>query len=502
VSADFAKSTLFSAMATIATIGGGFLTTVIVARLLGPEAVGILAYAAFVVTLAIAFLDMGVPGTLMRFLPELEAERRDDDARALVRALFIPYALVSAIAAAALFLLLDPQSFGLPPTDDHAPVLIALIAGSVLAQSLANFYYGTLKGRWRFLFLATIAAGSALIQLVVAAIGSLLFGLVGALAAPLAGFLIGGILSLRSIRARAPVEPDLRARATTFAWRTWGTYFLTTVAWSRMEIYFLKLGWGDHAAGLFAAGLNLANLSLQLPMLLTGALIPFLVLKSKSDGHEGFARSYSVAVRYFAMLVLPACLGAAAITPTLLPLIFGSAFADSVVPAMILIAGCSSMAFITIVQHYAFAAEKTKVVLRLAALGALLSILSGLTLTQAYGTLGAAIGRVAAQAVVAVGALAYAGSVGWQTPYRIIARILAASLVCAAIAGGIAHTIPNVTGVAAAILAAILAYAVLIKYLRIIPDEEYRLIDTLASAPGLPSFLRSSFAYTAAWLRT
>ncbi len=396
--------------------------------------------------------------------------------------------------------LLDPASLGTAGDAADARILVWLVAAAVLSQSLANYYYGILRGQLRFQLLAKVTLISALAQLATAWVGSLLFGLAGALAAPVAGFIIGGVLAFRSLAFRRGLRRDLVTRSVNFAWSTWGGYFLTTVAWSRMEIFFLKQSWGDHAAGQFAAGLNLANLALQMPLLLTGAMIPFLVLKSKSDSHAQFAQSYADATRYFAMLVFPACFGAAAIAPALLPVIFGPSFAEAVLPAMILIAGSSMMTFITIVQRYAFAVERTRAVLWLSGLGAVLAVLSGVTLVPAFGTIGAAIGRAGAQAIVAAAMIAYAHHLGWRTPYAALGSIVGASLISAGVAAVIVRALPDLVGIAAAILAAVAIYVFLIRQFRIVSDDDHRMVERLVSAPSMPPRMRSTFALTAAWL--
>lgn len=500
MSKELAKSTVLNAVASIAIIVGGFFTTVIVARLLGPAAVGVVAYAAFIITLSIAILDIGIPGALMRFLPELEADGQDRQAGALMRFYFVPYLIASALYAAGLILLLDPASFSADGAYS-GKLLVWLIAGAVLTQSLASFYYGALRGRMQFLSFAKFTLISALLQLATAWVGSRLFGISGAMAAPITGFLLAAIVAFRSLAYPGAVGRALNLRVANFAWRTWGSFVLTTLAWSRMEIYFLKHSWGDHAAGLFAAGLNLANLALQLPLLLTGALLPFLVLKSKAQSTEEFAQSYSTTLRYFAMLVFPACLGAAAITPALLPVIFGPSFTDAITPTIVLITGCITMTFITIVEKFTLAVEKTGILLWFAALGATLSIISGLTLTPLYGTLGAAVGRATAQAIVAAAMLIYAHRQGWRTPYAALAGIFMASLAAAAAAAAIVRVAPNVTGIATAVASAILIYICLCKYLHLLSGDDLRLVDRAADMANLPPILRSSFALTATWLR-
>jgi O-antigen/teichoic acid export membrane protein len=460
--ASLARSTVFNGIGSAAMLASGFLTTVVAGRILGPEAVGVLALAAFVVSVAIAVLDLGLPGAMSRYLPELDAQGRTAEAENFARRMLLPYAGLTLFASVGLYFLL--LRIGLPLAE-KAPALAttaSLIAVTTFLQSLGAYHYGVLKGRQRFDRFSKVALLSAAAQIGAAIVGSLLFGVAGALAAPLIGFCLPALLCFRTIfDRRLKIESGLLRRTLAFAGSTWLIYILTTIAWSRTEVYFLSNAWGNHAAGLFASGLNLANLAVQAPLFLTGALVPYLVTKRLSSP-AAMAEAYAQALRYFALLVFPATFGAAAITPSLLPTLYGPSFADAVPSASLLIGGAASMAVITITQQFAFASERTGAVLWLSTLAAALSILSGLTLTSAYGLEGAALGRVAIQVFVAMAMLLLARRWGWRSPLIDLARIALVSAGVATVAGLVAHAIPGVVGLLLAIAVAIAIYVVLI----------------------------------------
>ena len=81
---SLAQNSVISGFAAIATNLAGFLSTVIVARLVGVEGTGVVSFAAAVATITIAVFDLGIQTALTRFVPEVEATGGDEQVRALV----------------------------------------------------------------------------------------------------------------------------------------------------------------------------------------------------------------------------------------------------------------------------------------------------------------------------------------------------------------------------------------------------------------------------------
>src|SRR4051812_27196884 len=67
----FARNTLFSTIAGLCYSIGAFLTSIIVARVLGGEGAGVVGLAIWILTLTVAVSDIGIYSSLTRFLPEL-----------------------------------------------------------------------------------------------------------------------------------------------------------------------------------------------------------------------------------------------------------------------------------------------------------------------------------------------------------------------------------------------------------------------------------------------
>lgn len=71
MSGGLARQSAANALATGSILISGALSTIIVARLLGPADLGVVTYAAWVVSITLMVADLGIPGSLARYLPEL-----------------------------------------------------------------------------------------------------------------------------------------------------------------------------------------------------------------------------------------------------------------------------------------------------------------------------------------------------------------------------------------------------------------------------------------------
>ena len=162
---SLAHNSVISGLAAIATNMAGFLSTVIVARLVGVEGTGVVSFSAAIATITIAVFDLGIQTTLTRFVPELEATGDDDQMRALV------WHLLRIFVAANLVLFLsllgigiycyvtDPSTLSWVTAENFRgnPLFWAMTAAFCLVQALAFFETAYLKGRQRFRELTLIS---------------------------------------------------------------------------------------------------------------------------------------------------------------------------------------------------------------------------------------------------------------------------------------------------------------------------------------------------------
>lgn len=491
---SIARNSAFNVVAGLSTTIGGFVSTILVARLLGVEGTGIVAFATWIVTIVIVSGDLGIPGAMARYLPELRSHADEGTVSSLVKFLlrrflavlttiFICFAGYAAFVAFA-----EPGIVAINGDNyRHVWTFWAIVGLACATQGLASFTNGYLKGTESFGLLARIAMISAVMQILTTLAGIWLLGVAGAMLAAVLGFIIPAALVVLAARRHGPpIEPALKQRVSRFAWEAWGGYVVMAFAWSRMEIYFLERSWGSEAAGIFSVSLTLTNLATQAPILLTAALLPFLSRNSGTDNLHRAREGYAVGARLMAFIVFPACFGVAAIAPKLLPALFGEDFSPAVPTTMVLLAAAAFSATANVATIYLMAMEKPRVVFATGGLGAILAITVGLVAVPVYGPMAAAIGRAAIQILVVIVMVWYVQRrLNCPAPYASLAKLFLAAAGCGGVAYVIVRWLDGPWDLPAAVISGALAYAVLIRLLRPLPDGDIeRLVTSLKILPG------------------
>ncbi|RAI41379.1 lipopolysaccharide biosynthesis protein [Rhodoplanes roseus] len=489
------RNTMASATAGLSVMLGGFLSTVLVARMLGVEAAGIVAFATWVVTVSIVVADLGTPGTLSRYLPELLARGDQAEAAGVTRHLFRwPGIIVSLLflgfGAYAIVIAASGGTAESGSSHIRTDSLFWILVGlACVFQTAANYVNGYLRGSQGFGRMARLAVLSAVLQVVATALGGWLFGANGALAGAIAVGFLPSLLLPGILSRRGSLSPELRRRVDRFTFETWLGYVGTAFAWSRMEIFFLERSWGTESVALFSVSLTLANLATQGPLLLTGGLLPYLSEQSGVNAGEKIRDAYAIGTRLIAFLVLPACFGAAAIAPVLVPAIYGGAFAGAVPSAVLLVAGAGFSAASSVGVTYLLAMERTRFVFLTGGVSAILVLLVGFTVVPTFGLLGAAVARVSIQTAVVLARVWYIHrSLKTPTPYSSLARILLAATACALAAWSCTRLLDGVAALAVAIPVGALVYGVAVRIVHALPRSDYERLNKALVV--LPSAIR------------
>lgn len=481
----FAQNTVNAAIAGASVAAGNFLALVVVARALGAEGAGTVALAIWIAGLAVTLGDLGLPMTLARFMPDLSARGADRAARAFPAAFFAPVLATTALGAvfcATLYLLHDRLGGArLMPFRDQPSVVWVGVGVLFAVQAIGNYGAAALRGAQRFDLAARLAVASFLIQIAGVAVGGTMFGPVGALIGYGAAALLPALYALARIRPQRAVrpgdagalDPDLRRRAWSFAAASWGVGLIAAIVWSRTELVFLEMFRGAREAGLYSAANTLALAATQGPLLMTGGMLAHFAEQWARGDRAKLQESFAASVRFTAFLLFPACLGMAAIAPTLVPALFGPAFAEAATPTALLVSAQAFGAVSTVSSALLFAIERNRVLVRFGVIAALTLILCGLLLVPAYGVLGAVGSRVAIQlALVAATFLYLSRSIGFWSPWGSLARMTVAALGCAVVARGVTLVAPGGVGLALAIVAGAAAYVALTRLLRPFPPAD------------------------------
>jgi O-antigen/teichoic acid export membrane protein len=185
-------------------------------------------------------------------------------------------------------------------------------------------------------------------------------------------------------------------------------------------------------------------------------------------------------------LVFPTCLGAAAIMPRLLPLIYGPSFADAVPAASILVCTAGLVAAGTMISNLLLAFERNSFVLWNGIIGAIVATIFGVTLVPAFGILGAAYGRAIMQFALSCSGIWYVVNVlRMRIPFDGLTRLLAAALLCAIVARVCILSIAGSGALPVAILAGSVCYVLAVRKLKPFPARDVERLQGWMR--GLPS---------------
>lgn len=483
--AQFTRNSCFGAIAGVAAALGAFLSSIIIAHLLDVAQTGAVAFVQWLIMIVAAVTDLGAAAAIARFLPELAGRdlRRDGEelAAVLVR---VPAAgglacLLGFGACAGWLLLVEAAS---PET----AIRWLLIGFSCALQTLSASAAGYLRGIQRFDRAALLTIFSACVQIAGISIGSLMFGVNGAISGYCLGTLPAAAFTITLLRWSARVPAGYGRRVIRYAFYACAGGLLAGFVWSRLELVFLQRFWGDEAVGLFAVALSLANLAAQGPMLLTAGLLPYFVENFGGRNFGAIQATYAAGTRALASLVLPMCCGMAAIMPVLLPLLYGPSFAPAVPAATVIVvsAGLGSIGYVGV--HLLHGLERTDFLFFSGGLGAVLSVVVGLTLVPQFGVLGAAWGRLAVQAtLVGAGFWFIARRAGCPPPWRELAKLTLSSLICAAAAKACLDTVTGLAALPVAVAAGAIGYVTALRLFKALsPSDLTRLRDLNGRLPA------------------
>jgi len=483
----FARNTALGFVSGVAVALTGFIGNAIAARLLGPDGMGVVAYAVWCVTVATTIAGLGFGLVLQRYIPNLRAEGKHDEAEGLI-GMTARISMVASVVGSVLllgWLYLPGRSAIETPSEASQMVVIGLVLAWFLCWRMADIYLNYLKGEQRFSEFASVSTVSALIKLIVMGFGAWLFGVAGALAAYVGSYLVPAFRSWPLLRKKGGVSHGLRRQIVSFALGSWSTGVIGGLVFGRTEIVFLEHYADISAVGIFAAAATLTDTAMQLTPLLLSALLPYFSQQHGLGANEYMRRLYRTISSLIALIAVPLCVGMAAIAPVLVPLLFGSEFHHAVpVASVLLITGAVTSLGVTTV-YLIYSTGKVGFLLISNALGLAATIALGFLVIPHFGLMGAAWSRALVQvSMVALEAWYVTRRLGFAPPYRALGMISLAAFLQGAVAYVLITRLGGLLSLAIAVPTAVLVYFVALRVLCVLPMVDPGLIDKLiAHAP-------------------
>ena len=373
--ANFAGSVGKLTAANIVALVCACITGPITARVLGVNGRGELAAILAVLTIAPWLLDVGLAQWVAR-----ERARGADRERLLGAALPVAlgasmFAVMSAIPLSHLI------GAGRPIVVTFLQIGLFAMPLAVALQTLSGLVLG--EARWN-LYAATRLVGSVLpvLVIVVLAVAGALT-VVAAATAYLLANLLGSMLLLRTLRGvrRLSVSMHGSARAASFGAKCWLSQVAGT-ANNRLDQVLMAALVPSRELGLYAVAVTIASISYGLIQAVSAVLFPRVA--------EGDPDLAARACRVTSLVVAMAALLLAAITPFMLPFVFGTEFAEAVPMVLLLLAASVPLAAAVVLSAALVAVDEPGATMRAEFAGLIATIPLLVLLLPSFGGRGAA----------------------------------------------------------------------------------------------------------------
>jgi O-antigen/teichoic acid export membrane protein len=456
------------------------------ARFLGPSGLGRQSFIAFVVATSLNLFTVGVPVALMRTVGEAVGAGRDAEAQGLVR---WAWRIGVGCAAVAGGILLGVAVAGAQPQ-----AAWYLAAATAAVGVVTSFPGNALMGlqRWRGMSLAIITANvlSAATTILVLALGGGITGMVAVqLGAAVYIFVGVTLLARRHVAALAPRAADpgaLRRSTIRYAGVAFAGSLVTLIVFRRSEFFFLEHYANDRRLALYSVSFSAVTTLVLVPQALATAVSPAFATLFGAGEHARIRSGYGRSLRLLLLAGLPVTAGALALGPRTLHLVFGSGFAGTRIPLLILLAPLPVIPLMNASYSLIVGLGKTRFPLLVGTGSAALNVALDFALIPRHAEIGAAIANSCAQGATAAVTLAYgmklAGGVRWEA--TALLRAAVASAGAGAVAWGVLDVVGGAPGVAAGLLAGLAAFAALAVALRVLSADDARWLAESFGGPA------------------
>ncbi len=501
------RNTLFSSVGIYTEYFLGMLTSIIIARHLGPADFGAYSLVIWLVATGVAITNSGVASAVIRFIAELRGAGRESQIRSLlawawrVQAGFLAVVL---LGGTALFLV---QGQRLMPGFNHGILLaILLLTTALRASYMLNV--GIAKGFENF-------RATAVIAVIVAPLNLLLILVAWWLDGPMEWFLgtftissfVFWWISRRQVASLLPppqpreaLDGDTRRRLRSYTALVAVTVAVNFITASEVEVLFLTLFDSAASAGKFKVAFQLSSGALLLVPGVFGALLLPMMANALAQGREVASRRLSMSTTYLTALAAPLVAFGVLFASDIIGLLYGAAYA----PAAFVFAGCLAAGAVATASQaassYLLGADRQRMLMVVILAFAAVKLVLDVVLIRRYGLTGAVVAfaatSVLSNALLMVLALRYSGS---RLEWGRMTRVLAAACIAGAIAWALKGLLPPnhllVLALGGITLTGVYAVATLLLGFWSAPDLQHFQQMHARFAGGRPAFVARALGW-------
>ncbi len=496
------RNTVWYGLENVISFVSSLITSIAIARTLGPSKMGYVIYVIWVTNIASSVGSIGIPATTRKYMAEYLGGGDASTARFVyIRTLWLQI-LTATLATAACMVWVFHSA---PAEFRIAAVLLVLSVW----PCMVNFVSAQANVASEQLSANLPASALSTVTFFLLIMSSLAFhwGVIGVASAMLGmrlvDFGVRLVPTFRHVNAAASAGPpppaELRRRMLSFALQSMAGMALTLVVWDRSEIFLLKHLSNDiRQIAFYSVAFSLAERLLVFPTVFASATGASVFAQYGRD-RSRIPLLTASAARYLGLTSIPLHFIAAALAGAALITIYGKAYAGAIIVSMAAPLLCLPKAFLTPVQTLFEAVEKQHFFNWITVLASALDIGVAWLLIPHYGALGAALGSGSAQ-VLAISTLWALGIRQYHVriPWAFLGKISLISAISAGAAYAIVIHTSAVVGLLLGGSIALLTFFVLASVLRIFEEQDLARLKVIVDA--CPLILSAPVNLTYSWM--
>lgn len=470
------RNTAWYGLETVISFGSSLITSILIARAMGPERMSFIVYVTWIVTITSSLGSVGLPATTRKYMAEFIGSGHRSTARSIYRRTLMLQALLASLATtiAVIWVLHDsPAQYRLAAlllVASTWPAMVNFVSAqaNTATESLANNVPASVASSLTFLVMAVM---TAVLNWGVTGVAWAMFSMRAV------DFLVRLFPTYRRIAkwksADSAEPPDLSRRMRRFAFQSVLGMLLTLVVWDRSEVFLLKhLSPDIRQISFYSVALGLAERLLIVPSIFAAASGVSILAQYGRDRSRLPAMTAS-SLRYLVLASVPVHIVATALVAPALLALYGHKWEGALLVATFSPLLCLPKAFLGPIQSLFESTDQQNYFLTATVVASFVDVGVAWWLIPRLGALGACIGSGVAQGL-AVGSLWAIGVARYdiRLPWRFFAKLTAISAVSGMLAYGVARSLPPVLAVICGAGVAILSFFVLNFIFGILEEED------------------------------
>lgn len=477
-----------------------FVSSIAIARVLGPSETGTYAIALFIYYTAEIIANLGIENVITKYISQFSRETDRTHVEKI-----ISYAIKVKLLQTILVLVLTGFASGYLADfyfDSRLRRYIIFMALILIPGGIALVFQSIMQGFQEYKALAMRSVIVAPLQLILTVVslysGLEIMGLIAAnLIVAIIDFVVYYVFVKNKIKFhftfRGSFRNDFSKRVFTYNWQIASIVLLNAVVWERSEIFFLGRLSTQAEVAFYSLSHNFTSWTVGfLPGIITGALFPAVSALYGSNDNESIRRLYLASTRCLMMLCIPVTLAGIGLSRNIVNILYGPPYTPMISVLNILLGSTCLSLVLSPSAGVLYSIEKQGLILKSIIVAASANIILSWTLIAYYGAVGAAIANSTAQiTAVLIITFAVCRLLLIRFPILDLFKISFSSIVTLVIIICLGKVDNGIVGLILSVLVGVPVYSTLLIYTKVLTISDIQYLQDMKEV--LPPLLQSQF---------